>query len=135
MMVPAILLDEVARRFRLLGEPARLELLNYLQTAGEAPVQDLVGATGQSQPNVSKHLRLMLEAGLVARRQEGLFAYYRIADPTVSALCLLVCGGLRSGQPPTQPVKEAPCSVKAVLDGWIIDDESWPAGNTARLCP
>src|SRR5690554_3178698 len=94
-MVPLDLLEEAAHRFRMLGEPVRLQILNLLHAHGEVNVQALVEATGQSQANVSKHLRLLLDEGLVARRQEGLYAYYSIADPTLAALCLLVCGQLR----------------------------------------
>ncbi len=53
-------------------------------------VQALVEATGQTQANVSKHLRLLLDQGMVARRQEGLYAHYSIADATLNALCLLM---------------------------------------------
>lgn len=100
-MMPATLIspalfEPVARRFRLLGEPSRLQLLNHLHVHGETAVQDLVAATGQSQPNVSKHLRLLRAEGLVDQRREGAFVYYRIADPTIAALCLLVCGHLRA---------------------------------------
>ncbi|BBM68424.1 ArsR/SmtB family transcription factor [Rhodothermus marinus] len=90
-LIPREQLDQVARRFRLLGDPVRLEILNLLHVRGEMTVQDLVEATGQSQANVSKHLRLLREAGLVARRQEGPYAYYRINDPMLAALCVLVC--------------------------------------------
>lgn len=94
-MIPSSMLDRVARRFKLLGEPVRLEVLNHLHEKGEMPVQALVEATGQSHANVSKHLRLMLDEGFVARRQEGTYAYYRIDDPTLSALCTVVCSRLR----------------------------------------
>lgn len=93
-LIPRALLVRAAERFRLLGEPVRLELLNLLHAHGELSVQALVGATGQSHANVSKHLRLMAEAGLVERRREGLYAYYHVADPTLSGICLLVCGQL-----------------------------------------
>lgn len=96
-MVPLDLLKEAAHRFRLLGEPVRLQILNLLHAHGECHVQALVEATGQSQANVSKHLRLLLDEGLVARRQEGLYAHYSIDDPTLAALCLLVCGQLERG--------------------------------------
>ncbi len=91
MLIPRAKLGEVARRFRLLSDPVRLEILNLLHVHGELTVQDLVTATGQSQANVSKHLRLLREADLVTRRQEGLYAYYRINDPMLAALCVLVC--------------------------------------------
>jgi DNA-binding transcriptional ArsR family regulator len=48
-----------------------------------------------TQPNVSKHLKILQDAGLVSRRQEGNTAWYSIADPSVFALCDLVCGSLR----------------------------------------
>ena len=94
-LVPTALLERAAFRFRLLGEPARLQLLNLLSTHDELAVQDLAEATHLSHANTSKHLRLMESAGLVARRKDGLHAFYRIADPTLSGICLLVCGQLQ----------------------------------------
>lgn len=95
-LIPRSLLKQVARRFKLLSEPVRLELLNLLHVQQEMNVQDLVEATGQLQANVSKHLRLLAEEGLVSRRKEGLYVYYSISDPNISALCLLVCGQLQA---------------------------------------
>ncbi len=83
-------LDEVAQRFRLLGEPVRLELLNTLHAEGRMSVGELVETTGHRQANVSKHLGLMAEDGLLARNRDGMHVYYDIDDPTLSALCLLV---------------------------------------------
>lgn len=95
-LFPEAYFDDVARRFRVLGEPVRLRLLKLLMQAGEATVQHLVEQTGQSQANVSKHLRVLLDARMVSRRQEGLYAYYAIADPTIASLCLLVCSQLKA---------------------------------------
>lgn len=89
------MLEQVARRFKLLGEHVRLQLLKVLYERGESAVQELVQITGHSHANVSKHLRLMLAEGFLSRRQEGVYAYYRIADPTLKALCLLVCGRIQ----------------------------------------
>ena len=86
----AEVVDLVAARFRILGEPIRIQLLQALQ-GGERNVTDLVGAVGSTQPNVSKHLRILQDAGLVGRRQEGNSVYYSITDPTVFALCDAVC--------------------------------------------
>lgn len=94
-LLPSTVLADVARRFRLLGEPVRLELLNMLHVHGELPVTDLVEASGQSQANVSKHLGLLAAEGMVSRRKDGLFVYYKIADPTLAAICLLVCSKLQ----------------------------------------
>lgn len=83
----------VAERFRVLGDPLRLQLLHLLGDA-EMSVGALVDASGASQANVSKHLQILLRAGLVRRRKEGLQAYYQIADPSIFQLCDLVCGRL-----------------------------------------
>lgn len=88
-------LDLVAHRFKVLAEPARLQLLQALM-AGERSVGELVARTGLSQANVSKHLQLLLAQGLVGRRKAGLFAYYRIADDSVFHLCELVCSHLET---------------------------------------
>jgi DNA-binding transcriptional ArsR family regulator len=79
-----------AQRFRLLGEPMRLRILQALE-AGEQPVNGIVAALGASQPNVSKHLQALCQGGLISRRREGLNIYYGIADPIVFKLCQLVC--------------------------------------------
>ena len=94
-LIPRDLLRQVARRFRLLGEPVRLEILSLLHVRGEMNVQELVEATGQSQANVSKHLGLLVDDGIIRRRKEGLYAFFSIDDPSLSGLCLLVCGQIR----------------------------------------
>jgi ArsR family transcriptional regulator len=86
-------LELVAERFRVLGDPVRLRLLQVLED-GEKSVADLVDATGASQANVSKHLQVMLRAGVVERRREGLFSYYSVRDARVFQLCDAVCGSL-----------------------------------------
>ena len=94
-LVPSERLEEAANRFKLLSETVRLELLNQLHQHGEMTVSELVEATGHRQANVSKHLGMMAREGLLARRKEGLYVHYSINDPTISALCMLVCGRLR----------------------------------------
>lgn len=86
-------LDLVAERFRILGDPTRLRILQTL-AQGERSVSDLVAATGSAQANISKHLQLLLRGGLVERRKEGSHVYYAVADPEVFRLCDLVCGSL-----------------------------------------
>jgi DNA-binding transcriptional ArsR family regulator len=81
------------QRFRALGDATRLALLQALFEE-EMSVQELCARTGASQANASKHLALLLERGLVARRRDGLFVRYRIADATLEQLCHLVCGSL-----------------------------------------
>ena len=91
--LPAEALEIVAQRFRALGDPSRLALLQAL-FEGERTVQELCATAAVAQPNASKHLALLLEQGLVARRREGSFTRYRIADASLESLCHLVCGSL-----------------------------------------
>jgi DNA-binding transcriptional ArsR family regulator len=92
--LPDDLVELIARRFRVLSEPMRIKLLDRLRDGG-ATVAELQEATGSSQQNISKHLGVLLQSGLVARRREGSFARYEIADDSVFSLCEQVCGGLR----------------------------------------
>jgi ArsR family transcriptional regulator len=86
-------LEMIAARFRMLAEPMRLKILHALGDV-EMSVSELVEATGAGQANVSKHLALLLEAGVVARRKEGLMVYYRVSDATIFDLCDAVCSSL-----------------------------------------
>lgn len=86
-------IELLAARFRILGDPTRLRLLQHLQQ-GELSVSELTERSGTSQPNVSKHLKHMLQAGIVGRRQEGATVYYRVVDSTVFELCNLVCDAM-----------------------------------------
>jgi DNA-binding transcriptional ArsR family regulator len=88
--LPESVIDLVAQRFRALGEPLRIRLLEHLMD-GEVSVQELVTATGAGQQNVSKHLGVLLHAGIVGRRKQGTFVYYRIVDEAVFDLCRQVC--------------------------------------------
>ena len=92
--LPLPLVDLIAARFRVIGEPMRIRLLDRLRD-GDATVQELAQATGASQQNVSKHLGILLSAGIVSREKQGNFARYAIADHSVFELCEQVCGGLR----------------------------------------
>ncbi len=84
------MLELIAGRFRTLGEPYRLRILQVLET-GERSVGELVEALDGNQSNVSKHLRVLYEGGLVTRRREGTSILYAIGDPMVFKLCELVC--------------------------------------------
>lgn len=87
-------LEMIALRFRALSEPMRLRLLNLLMQ-GEHTVGQLVEATGSGQANVSKHLAVLREAGMVGTRKEGLSTWCHIADPMVNQLCEMMCCHLR----------------------------------------
>jgi DNA-binding transcriptional ArsR family regulator len=79
-------LEALASRFKILAEPTRLQILAALCNQ-ERSVQEICDDTGLLQGNVSKHLRLMKDAGVVACRREGVWRYYRVIDTELLALC------------------------------------------------
>lgn len=92
--LPAPLIELIAQRFRVLGEPMRIRILDRLREGG-ATVGELQEALGATQQNVSKHLGVLLSAGMVSRTKLGNHALYEIADKGVFELCDRVCGGVR----------------------------------------
>lgn len=86
-------LELVAGRFRILAEPIRLRILSFL-FEDDLTVTELTTKVGSSQPNVSKHLKLLLDGGIIGRRQKGNNVYYSIIDKTIFDLCEIVCGSL-----------------------------------------
>jgi DNA-binding transcriptional ArsR family regulator len=93
--LPDDLVELIAERFRVLSEPTRIKLLDRLRE-GEATVLELTELIGTTQQNVSKHLGVLQRSGIVARRKQGNFAYYRIVDQGVLSLCESVCGSLQA---------------------------------------
>jgi ArsR family transcriptional regulator len=83
--------DEAARlagALKVIAEPARLRLLSLIQAqpTGEACVCHLTEPLGLTQPTVSHHLKVLLEAGLVERERRGSWAYYRVVPEPLTAL-------------------------------------------------
>ncbi len=89
-LLPDAVLEQVADYFRVLGEPTRLLLLQWLD-AEEHNVSELAQLCGCSMANVSRHLALLTRHGLVLREMRGQNAYYRRADASVDVLCDRVC--------------------------------------------
>jgi len=92
--LPDALVELIAQRFRVIGEPMRIRVLEALRD-GPRTINELAEATGASQQNVSKHVGVLAQAGIVAREKDGNRVRCSIADDTVFELCELVCGGLR----------------------------------------
>lgn len=79
---------EVAKGFAALADPARLRLLSLIaaQDAGEVCACDLVEPLGKSQPTVSHHLKVLFDAGLVARDKRGTWVWYRVVPERLAQL-------------------------------------------------
>ena len=92
--LPDDLVELIAQRFQALADPTRIRLLDSICVRGEASVQELTDVVGSTQQNVSRHLGVLRDAGIVRRRKVGNYAYYSIVDERVFALCEDVCGSL-----------------------------------------
>ncbi|MGH9946809.1 MAG: ArsR/SmtB family transcription factor [Pyrinomonadaceae bacterium] len=85
----------IAERFSILSEPLRLQILQLLR-GGESSVSRLTTSLETSQPNASKHLKILQNAGIIGREQRGNSVYYSIIDQSIFELCELVCGSLET---------------------------------------
>ncbi len=94
--LPPEAMEQVAAYFQALAEPTRLRILNLLR-GGERNVGDIAQQTGYTAANVSRHLALLADRGMVARESRGTSVWYRIADPSIFELCDLVCGSIARG--------------------------------------
>jgi len=84
--------EDLAGALKVLADPARLRIISLIQAqpAGEACVCHLTDPLGLSQPTVSHHMKVLLQAGLVDRERRGSWAYYRIRDEPLAALRALL---------------------------------------------
>jgi DNA-binding transcriptional ArsR family regulator len=91
--MPAEALTQVASYFQTLSEPTRLQLLNFLRQ-GERSVGELASLCGYTAANISRHLAMLAQNGLVVRESRGTSVFYRIADQSIYDLCDMVCGNV-----------------------------------------
>jgi|SRR5947209_17279613 len=91
--LPDEVVELIARRLRVLADPTRIKLLDRLRT-NEATVQELTCAVGTTQQNISKHLAVLADAGIIARRRQGGYSYYRVVDESIYRLCEEICGSV-----------------------------------------
>jgi DNA-binding transcriptional ArsR family regulator len=89
----------------VLSEPTRLKILHAI-CHEERSVSAIVAATGATQTNVSRHLALMLGAGVVSRRRAGNVVFYRVADPEFVEICRTVCVQIASRMEGQKPLKQ-----------------------------
>jgi len=92
----------VARYFSVLSEPTRLKILHAICN-DEHSVSEIVRASGATQTNVSRHLAMMLQVGVVSRRRQGTTVFYKVIDPEFADMCRTVCvriaGRIEAGEP------------------------------------
>ena len=88
-----VALNLIADFFKVLSEVSRLHIVCSLRS-GPKNVTQIIEATSLGQANVSKHLKILAQAGVVTRNQKGINVYYQIANPFVFELCDLVCDSL-----------------------------------------
>lgn len=93
--IPMSLAEMIAQRLKVIGDPTRIRTLDLLRD-GEKSVAEIAEGLGTSQQNASKHLGVLLQAGIVRRRKDGTSAFYAVADQSVYDLCEQVCGGLQT---------------------------------------
>lgn len=89
MTLPPSALAQVADYFKVLSELSRLQVLCALRS-GSKNVTEIMEETGLGQANVSKHLKILAQAGIVSRTPQGVSVYYQIAEPLIFELCELV---------------------------------------------
>ena len=83
-------ISEIAEYFKVLSEESRLKILNAL-CHGPKNVGEITELSGLEQANVSRHLKILLQAGILKRRAEGVSAFYEIANKKLFNLCEFVC--------------------------------------------
>lgn len=93
MKLEAFELERVASFFRAFSEPTRLALLQELK-ARACTVSELVDLLPTTQANISKQLKILHEAGLVARKKQGTMVIYSISEPAALELCRIACDKL-----------------------------------------
>lgn len=81
--------EKLARVLKAVAEPARLQLLALIRSAGERCACDLNEPVGLSQPTVSHHLKVLVDAGLITREQRGQWAWFRANDERIRDLAHL----------------------------------------------
>jgi len=83
----------MAEFFKVLSEPSRLQILCTLKS-GSKNVSQIINDTALGQANVSKHLKVLTQASIITRTQQGINVFYEISNPFIFELCELVCDSI-----------------------------------------
>ncbi|WP_456697848.1 ArsR/SmtB family transcription factor [Aeromicrobium sp. P5_D10] len=89
----------LAAKFKALGDPTRVRLLSMVAAhdGSEACVCDLTEPVGLSQPTVSHHLKILVDAGLLSRTKRGIWSYYAVVPGSLEALAGTLAAGAPAG--------------------------------------
>jgi DNA-binding transcriptional ArsR family regulator len=98
------LFDAVAVYFHVLSEPMRLKIMRSI-CQEEKSVNQIVEEVEGGQANVSRHLKLMFQHGVVAKRKEGTQVLYKVSDPTMVDICRSVCSMIAGRIDDSQPMR------------------------------
>ncbi len=98
--------ESVARYFLLLSEPARVRILHSI-CQEERSVGQIVEETALTQSNVSRHLNMMYQAGVLRRRRDGPQVFYGVADSTLTDVCRAVCVRVSAELDGNKPLKRS----------------------------
>jgi len=127
MEKPDAVFSAVAAYFAMLAEPTRLRIMQAI-CERERSVNQIVGATGVAQSNVSRHLALMHRHGVLERRRDGNQIYYRVADATMLELCHLVSARIARTMDEQRPLQRR-------LLKFVPAGRKRAAGPRPRLAP
>ncbi|AFY49601.1 putative transcriptional regulator [Nostoc sp. PCC 7524] len=110
-------LTPIAEYFKVLSEVSRLQVLCALKTSPKN-VTEIMEITKLKQANVSKHLQILAQTGIIKRQPQGVSVFYEIADPIIFDLCDLVCQSLAVRlEEQSQTLKQLEKSALAVGEG------------------
>ncbi|MBD2251887.1 ArsR/SmtB family transcription factor [Nostoc parmelioides] len=110
-------LAPVAEYFKVLSEVSRLQVLCALKS-GAKNVTEIIEITQLKQANVSKHLQILAQTGIIKRQPQGVSVFYEIADPIIFELCELVCQRLALQlSEKSQQLKQLENSALGIKDG------------------
>lgn len=124
--------ESTARYFSVLGEPTRLKILHVI-CQGEKCVSDIIQATELAQANVSRHLGLMYQAGMLSRRREGTLVFYRVADALLLELCRSVSAQVNFRLAQNQPAAAFSSQTALGAKRHTAFISSQPSKETARV--
>ncbi len=124
--------ESTARYFSVLGEPTRLKILHVI-CQGEKCVSDIIQATELAQANVSRHLGLMYQAGMLSRRREGTLVFYRVADALLLELCRSVSAQVNFRLAQNQPAAAFTSQTALGAKRHTAFISSQPSKETARV--